>query len=116
MIENFDSLKVGDKVIIYGRYGSKGIATIDRITKTEIVVDDGTKFRKSDGMQVGHSMWSSYSCIAIATKERVEKMERERDIRNMRNYIERCLNRFNDKQLESICQLVDTIEEKDKNN
>ena len=43
-------------------------------------------------------------------------MERERYIRNMRNYIERCLNRFNDKQLESICQLVDTIEEKDKNN
>ena len=116
MTEDLSSLKVGDKVIIYGRYGVKSIATIDRITKTQIVVDDGTKFRKSDGMQVGHNMWSSYSCIAIATKERVEKMERERYIRNMRNYIERCLNRFNDKQLESICQLVDTIEEKDKNN
>lgn len=116
MAEDLNSLKVGDKVILYGRYRSKGIATVDRITETQIVIDDGNKFRKSDGMQVGHNMWSNYSCIAIATKERVEKMECERYTRNMRNYIEGCLNRFNDKQLESICQLVDTIEEKDKNN
>ena len=114
MTEDLSSLKVGDEVILYG-CNSKRISTIDKITKTEIVIGN-LKFRKSDGMQVGHSMWSNYSCIAIATKERVEKMERERYIRNMRNYIERCLNRFNDKQLESICQLADTIEEKDKNN
>ena len=112
MTEDLSSLKVGDTVIVYGRYGSKGIATIDRITKTQIVVDDGTKFRKSDGMQVGHSMWSSYSCIAIATKERVQKMERERYIRNMRIYIEKCLDSLNHNQLEAIYKIIKDNESK----
>lgn len=110
MIENFDSLKVGDKVIIYGRNKSKRISTIDKITKTQIVIGN-LKFRKSNGIQVANDTWAN-KCIGIASKEIIEKIEREQNIRDMRIYIEKCLDSLNYNQLEAIYKIIKDNESK----
>ena len=80
MAEDLSSLKVGDKVVFYG-CNSKRISTIDKITKTEIVIGN-LKFRKSNGIQVGTDTWTN-KCIGIASKEIIEKIEREYISRNV---------------------------------
>ena len=114
MAEDLSSLKVGDKVIICGRYGVKKVVMIDKITKTQIVIGN-LRFRKSNGTQVGNDTWTN-KCIVIAEKEIIEKIEHEQDIIDMQKYIEKYLYKLNYKQLEAICQIISTIEEKDKNN
>ena len=103
MAEDLSSLKVGDKVVFYG-CNSKRISTIDKITKTEIVIGN-LKFRKSNGIQVGTDTWTN-KCIGIASKEIIEKIEREQNIRDMRIYIEKCLDSLNYNQLEAIYKII----------
>ena len=103
MTEDLSSLKVGDKVVFYG-CNSKRISTIDKITKTEIVIGN-LKFRKSNGIQVGTDTWTN-KCIGIASKEIIEKIEREQNIRDMRIYIEKCLDSLNYNQLEAIYKII----------
>ena len=103
MAEDLSSLKVGDKVVFYG-CNSKRISTIDKITKTQIVIGN-LKFRKSNGTQVGNDTWTN-KCIGIASKEIIEKIEREQNIRDMRIYIEKCLDSLNYNQLEAIYKII----------
>ena len=109
MAEDLSSLKVGDKVVFYG-CNSKRISTIDKITKTEIVIGN-LKFRKSNGTQVGNDTWTN-KCIGIASKEIIEKIEREQNIRDMRIYIEKCLDSLNYNQLEAIYKIIKDNESK----
>ena len=109
MAEGLSSLKVGDKVVFYG-CNSKRISTIDKITKTEIVIGN-LKFRKSNGTQVGNDTWTN-KCIGIASKEIIEKIEREQNIRDMRIYIEKCLDSLNYNQLEAIYKIIKDNESK----
>ena len=103
MAKDLSSLRVGDKVVVYGRK-SKRISTIDKITKTQIVIGN-LKFRKSNGTQVGNDTWTN-KCIGIASKEIIEKIEREQNIRDMRIYIEKCLDSLNYNQLEAIYKII----------
>ena len=109
MVEDLSSLRVGDKVVVYGRK-SKRISTIDKITKTQIVIGN-LKFRKSNGTQVGNDTWTN-KCIGIASKEIIEKIEREQNIRDMRIYIEKCLDSLNYNQLEAIYKIIKDNESK----
>ena len=109
MAEDLSSLKVGDKVVFYG-CNSKRISTIDKITKTEIVIGN-LKFRKSNGIQVGTDTWTN-KCIGIASKEIIEKIEREQNIRDMRIYIEKCLDSLNYNQLKAIYKIIKDNESK----
>ena len=109
MAEDLSSLKVGDKVVFYG-CNSKRISTIDKITKTEIVIGN-LKFRKSNGIQVGTDTWTN-NCIGIASKEIIEKIEREQNIRDMRIYIEKCLDILNYNQVEAIYKIIKDNESK----
>lgn len=109
MAEDLSSLKVGDKVVFYG-CNSKRISTIDKITKTEIVIGN-LKFRKSNGIQVGTDTWTN-KCIGIASKEIIEKIEREQNIRDMQIYIEKCLDSLNYNQLEAIYKIIKDNESK----
>ena len=109
MAEDLSSLKVGDKVVFYG-CNSKRISTIDKITKTEIVIGN-LKFRKSNGIQVGTDTWTN-KCIGIASKEIIEKIEREQNIRDMRIYIEKCLDILNYNQVEAIYKIIKDNESK----
>lgn len=54
---SLDHLKAGDKVYINNRYNGITIHTIDRVTKTQIIIGN-TKYNKN-GSQIGaYSRWS----------------------------------------------------------
>ena len=48
-IEDFKSLKAGDKVIINGTFHDGRVETIDRITNTQIVIGN-SKFKRTNGL------------------------------------------------------------------
>lgn len=49
------SLKAGDEVIVYS-LSSKNIATVRKVTATQIVLDKA-RYRKSDGREITSNMW-----------------------------------------------------------
>lgn len=50
----FDNLKVGDEVVIKTfNHRCINAARVTRITKTQIILDGGSKYRKTDGISVG---------------------------------------------------------------
>lgn len=51
-MNEYSNLQVGDKVIVYDKYGNKKIGIIKRVTKTLVVVNN-VKYRKSNGLQSG---------------------------------------------------------------
>ncbi len=63
------SLKAGDEVIAHGSgfAGKAKIATVDRVTPTQIVVD-GVRFRRTSGQQVTKDAWH-WSYLEILTPE-----------------------------------------------
>jgi hypothetical protein len=69
----YKSLKAGDKVIFSSRFNTR-VVTVARLTKTQIVLSTGTKFRISDGGEVGgHKFYSS--SISEATDIKVYEFE-----------------------------------------
>ena len=62
--EWLNGLKAGDEVaIMRGGYGMR-IDTVDRLTKTLIVLGCGLRFRRVDGEEVGDDIfkWRMYPC------------------------------------------------------
>ena len=64
---------VGDKVIVYGRYG-KTISEIEKITPTGRAKVDGCYF-DSRGHQIGGDTWSRKN-IKIATDKEIEEIKK----------------------------------------
>ena len=64
---NFTDFKseelIGKKVLIKNRLGNR-VGVIVRITKTQIILDCGTKYSKDYGFIIGMKS-SEYSCIEI---------------------------------------------------
>ena len=77
-------LKEGDKVIVYNRYGDS-IKTVERVTKTQIVVD-GYKYRRETGYQIAGNTWYS-SRIEICTEEEENRINRQISENRMKRYI-----------------------------
>ncbi len=48
-------VKKGDSVVRCSGYYGKSVEKVDRVTPTQIVLETGGKYRKSDGNQVGGS-------------------------------------------------------------
>jgi len=60
LYESFESARVGDEVVVSFRVGfgheAYKLASIDRLTKTQVIVG-GQKFRRDTGGQVGGDSW-----------------------------------------------------------
>lgn len=56
MTKWIDNLKPGDTVAVV-EYGKARIRTVERVTKTLVVLVNGSRFRRSDGLTPGESMW-----------------------------------------------------------
>lgn len=103
-MENLEDIKIGDKVILYRRYCKK-VCKVERLTKTLVIVD-GEKFRKADGLSTGDRGYYS-SSISRATEEMIAKVEEEnkRDmlINKIRHYP---LDKLSTDELEKVYELI----------
>ena len=72
MDKTLQDLEVGDLVYVGSHY-RKGIVKIDRITKTQIITIDGSKYRRRDGGLIGADPYH-YEYIKILTVERKRKV------------------------------------------
>lgn len=74
---NFEDLQVGDKVIVQGGgyQNYQAVSKIDRLTKTQIVLKDGSKYGRKHGHRVGTSDWRSPHLI-MYTEERAAEIRR----------------------------------------
>jgi hypothetical protein len=88
-----DNLAVGDKVCYdCGMMGRDfAIGTVERLTKTQVIVNNGSKYRRSNGERFGGSAWDIQS-IREPTKERI-LMARKCIIRNRISRISRSDNK-----------------------
>lgn len=81
MTASLSSLKLGDTVIL--RYSTPyiddRIATVDRLTKTRIIVGP-RRFRISDGQEIGYNRWD---CVRIipATPDQIAEVERRQKLK-----------------------------------
>ena len=81
MTTSLSDLKPGDTVIL--RYSTPyiddRIATVDRLTKTQIIV--GTRrFRIGDGREIGRDCWAYYRIIP-ATPDQIAEVERRQQLK-----------------------------------
>lgn len=98
-------LKVGDKVIVDGRYHQKVVKVI-RMTQTQIIVEGGSKFRKNDGWAVGCDTFCS-ACLREGTPEEIHKIVQQNRRSRTKALIENdILNLCNDDEVLTIWNIV----------
>ena len=73
--EWLNALDVGSEVAVSGSWHSS-IDHIDRVTKSQLILKNGQRFKRVNGYLVGGSAWSSLS-INPVTDEIREKLERD---------------------------------------
>lgn len=78
------NLKVGDVVIVHGS-GLHGdsIDKVAKLTKTQIVLERGSRFRRSDGCQPGDGYHMGH--LGKPSKERIDGIRREMMARRIHN-------------------------------
>ncbi len=73
-MKELKDLIAGDDVLVVGRY-RRCIAKIDKVTKTQIVVNNA-RFRRDSGWQCGGDSWSRKS-ISVPTEKEISDIEEE---------------------------------------
>lgn len=85
-MSNFtENLNDGDLVVVCvsGAMTRDSIAKVVRLTKTQIILESGDKFRKSDGYKVGENGNWNRSYLREATKETVEIIREKQERREL---------------------------------
>lgn len=73
------ALQVGDKVAIPGRWSNAGrVLAVDRLTATQIILANGTRFRRDTGRAVGSADGWNVAFLQPFSQEFADKVERER--------------------------------------
>lgn len=68
-MSNMEHINPGDRVHVRIRL-TESIATVERTTKTQIILRNGNRYRRRDGIEVGHDTWGG-SYIEDLTEESV---------------------------------------------
>lgn len=97
-------LKAGDKVVIRNRWNDR-IGTIERVTKTQIIVN-GYKFRRESGLQINGDSWTP-SRIAVLTEEELQGIKKQNAKNMMKRYIKNFV--FDDLSYEEIEQVYNIL-------
>lgn len=97
-------LKAGDKVIIRNRWNDR-IGTIERVTKTQIIVN-GCKFRRENGSQINGDSWTPFR-IAVLTEEELQRIQKQKSKEKMKRYILNFV--FDDLSYEEIEQVYNIL-------
>lgn len=89
-MKNMEHIKPGDRVHVRNS-STESIATVERTTKTQIILRNGTRYRRGDGREVGRDTWSGgyiddlmeEVVLRITYRNAVTKAERALSTRNM---------------------------------
>ena len=78
MADWLEGLKAGDRVVVQQNYATSDacIKIVGHVTKTQIILDDGRRFRRSNGGMVGGHVRGAY--LKMLTPEWAEIVERNR--------------------------------------
>ena len=84
MSEFTQKLNPGDFVIVGGGGGMHrdSVEQVDRLTKTQIILKSGLRFRRDDGHQIGGSTWSTIYLME-ATEELLAKLRHDKEHRTL---------------------------------
>lgn len=85
-------LVVGDDVLVISRYYRR-IAKVDKVTKTQIIVNNA-RFRRDSGWQYGGDSWDRKS-ISVPTEKEISDVKEE----NLRNTLVYAISSFDFKRL-----------------
>jgi hypothetical protein len=100
-----DDLKPGDRVIFSNR-SLRRVSTVGRTTKTLIILDDGGRFRKTDGFSPGGNVWD-LRCIKQLTPAYEDEILEERRRTNMVDKLNRTFwTRLPTETLEKVLALL----------
>ena len=91
-MKELKDLVVGDDVLVTGM-SYRRIAKIDKVTKTQIVVDNA-RFRRDSGWQCGSDSWNRRS-ISIPTEKEISDVKEE----NIRKKLIYAISSFDFKRL-----------------
>ena len=88
MTTSLSNIRPGDKVILRNSspYSLNKVVTVDRITKTQIIIGL-QRFRISDGDQLGSRGQWSYCWITTATPDEIAEVERQQQLRQEQEHV-----------------------------
>lgn len=91
-MKELKNLFAGDEVLVIGR-SYRRIAKVDKVTKTQIIIDN-TRFRRDSGWQYGGDRWNRES-ISIPTEKEISEVKEE----NLRKTLVYAISFFDFKRL-----------------
>lgn len=91
-MKELKDLVVGDEVLVSGMYHRR-IAKVDKVTKTQIVVDNA-RFRRNSGWQCGSDRWNVRR-ISVPTEKEISDVKEE----NLRKTLIYSISSFDFKRL-----------------
>jgi len=111
---NLNDVKAGD-VLIRNNMRNRQPVKVGRTTKTQIILSNGYRYRKSSGFRVGPADRYHRSLVTIPRKGEIEQIERDIQHSNLVYKIDqladrRALKLLSLEQLQRIMSLLKTIE------
>lgn len=91
-MKELKDLKAGDDVLVTGTFHRR-IAKVDKVTKTQIIVNNA-RFRRDSGWQYGGDSWNRKS-ISVPTEKEISDIKEE----NLRNALVYAISSFDFKRL-----------------
>ena len=88
MKNDFKSLKVGDRVTIQRNLSPNTYATIERLTKTQIIIaNSDSKYKRKTGCLVGKFAWGFDSWLVPESTEEIAKIKSTRGKRKCVSFL-----------------------------
>ena len=108
-MKELKDLVVGDDVLVIGMH-HRCIAKVDKVTKTQIVVNN-TRFRRDSGWQCGSDRWNMKS-ISVPTEKEISDIKEE----NLRKTLIYSISSFDFKRLstDELKQVYNIVKGKEK--
>ena len=108
-MKELKDLVAGDEVLVTGTLHRR-IAKVDKVTKTQIVIDN-TRFRRDSGWQFGSDRWNVRR-ISVPTEKEISDVKEE----NLRKILINTISSFDFKRLstDELKQVYNIVKGKEK--
>ena len=108
-MKELKDLVVGDEVLVTGTFNRR-IAKVDKVTKTQIVIDNA-RFRRDSGWQCGSDRWNVRR-ISVPTEKEISDVKEE----NLRKILINTISSFDFNRLstDELKQLYNIVKGKEK--